>query len=657
MGTLFGWAGKILRVNLTDGFISHIPTMDYASRFTGGQGIASRIYWEVMNNNIRAFDADNHVFIMNGPLSGTKTPAASRWIVLGKSPMASPEQYACGNLGGHFGAALKWAGLDGLDIVGSSRNPVIMVIKAGGKCLLEDASELWGKDTFETIIILQENFGNKACIATIGRAGELRVRFANVIGSGGVSATKGFGAVMGSKNLKAIVVKASKVMIPIARPESFKKINQEITSLWKGETSGRYWPELDMMLEDITRVKAAYCYGCPGTCRRSIYQSTRGEQGYRKSCFSAYFYSTAEKVKTGKMGEATFHATQLANKQGICAMELIFMVRWLPKALKKGVLNPIETGLDPDEVGTPEWIETLVDLIINRKGIGDLLAEGSRRAAKELKVEELLDGLATITGFPARIHDPRLFLSAAPIYATEPIFPITQLHELSQPILQWMIWMGTEGQMGFLTTEKLRYLAKLFWGDERAAEFDTPDKMGEAAVRVQNRSYAKENLILCDWFWPIHFSGNTQAGVGNPTLEARLFSAVTGEDMDEGDFLRLGERCANLCRAIYLCEGRRGRVDDRLEDFTFSRPMAEESHPPFDLFNPEFMMPGRDDKMFTCKNATVNRTFFKQVMDDYYRARGWDPATGLFTKNGLTDLGLEDLIEELEMKGFLKKSD
>jgi aldehyde:ferredoxin oxidoreductase len=167
-----------------------------------------------MNASTGAFDADNHLFFMNGPLCGTQAPAASRWIVLGKSPMAVPEQYAFGNLGGHFGAALKWSGFDGLDITGISPKPVILVIESDGKCLFEDASHLWGKNTFETISSLKETFGNKSSVVTIGRAGEMLVRFANVIGSGGVSATKGFGAVMGSKNLKAVVVKASKESWP-----------------------------------------------------------------------------------------------------------------------------------------------------------------------------------------------------------------------------------------------------------------------------------------------------------------------------------------------------------------------------------------------------------------------------------------------------------
>jgi len=457
---------------------------------------------------------------------------------------------------------------------------------------------------------------------------------------------------MGSKNLKAVVVKADESILSAARPESLKRINQEIISLWKGETSGRYWQ--DLTIENIERIKGAYCYGCPGICRRAVYQNNKGEQGYRKTCVSAYFYSTAEMAKTGKVADASFHATQLANKHGLCALELGFLTNWLPEAIKKGILDPAETGLGPENLGTPEWIETLINLIINRQGMGDLLAEGSRRAVQELKAEELLEGMTTKTGFPANIYNPRLFLSTAPLYATEPVFPITQLHEVSFPMVKWMVWMGTEGSMGFLTTEKLRHVAKLFWGDEKAAEFDSPDKMGGAAVIMQNRSYAKENFILCDWFWPIHFSGNTETGAGDPSLEARLFSSITGEDMDEEDFLRSGERCVNLCRAIYLREGKCGRADDVLEEFNFTQPLQKQA-PPVGLFNPDLMMPGKDGKLFSCKGAMVNSEFFKQVMDDYYKSRRWDLETGLFTKEGLTNLDLGDLIPELETRGFLKK--
>ena len=651
MKEFFGWTGKILRINLSNHSVDERSSMTYASRFIGGRGLASRMYWDELNPPLSAFDPDNHLYFMTGPLCGTQAPAASRWIVLGKSPMAVPEQYASANLGGSFGAVLKWAGLDGLDIYGASPKPVFLVIEQDGTCRFEDAGRLWGKDCFDTIAALEKQYGDTARVAAISRAGEMKVRFANIIGSDGVSATKGFGAVMGSKNLKAIVVRAEKAPLRPARPEAFKQVRKDITALWSGEESGRFWNELN--LEDIEKKKDIPCYACPGICRRGLYESTGGEQGIRKPCVSAYFYYKEEMAKTGRMAEATFHATNVANRDGLCVLDLRFMLFWLPEAIRRGLVDPKATGLELELLGTPAWIENLSALIISRKGVGDLLAEGSRRATKELGIENLLDGLVTKTGFDADYYNPRLFILNAPIYATEPVYPITQLHRVSFPMVKWMVWMGTEGMMGFLTTEKLRSMAKTFWGDERAAEFDSSDCKGSAAVLMQNRAYALENMVYCDWFWPIDFTANTETGVGDPELEARLFSAVTGLDMDESAFLRSGERSANLCRALYLREGRRGRADDVLEEFNFTAPLQEQD-PPVGLFNADLVLPGKNGELFSRKGETVSRETFKKVMDDYYVARGWDVETGLPTRKKLIELDLEEVVSALAESGLIK---
>lgn len=647
MKTSFGWAGKMLRVNLTDSQISYVTTLDYASRFIGGRGIASRLYWELIDNRVKAFDPENHLFIMNGPLGGIRATAASRLVIAGKSPLPFPEQYACGNLGGQFGAALKWAGLDGLDIRGVSKKPLVMVI-ADGKCVFEDAGWLWGKNAFDTISSLKEKFGWQAPIITIGEAGEKLVRFANVIGSGGVSASKGFGAVMGSKNLKAIVVRAAKTMLPVARPEAFKSVIGDINALCQGEKSGRYHE--NVILEGVEKIGSSYCFGCTGTCRRGLYRNAKGEEGHRISCFSAQFYSPSERAKTGKAGEASFCATQLANKHGLCALQLLFLIHWLPEAIGSGVIDKAETGLDPDKLGSSEWIESLVGLIIKRQGIGDILAEGSRRAARQFNVEKLLEGKVSKAGFSMSGYDPRLYLSLAPIYAVEPIPPIAQVHGLSLPLKQWMIWNFSKGEKGFMTTKILRRAAKGFWGDEGAAEFDSPDKMGRAAALIQNRAYAKENLVMCDWFWPIDYSGNSELGMGDSTLEAKLFSAVTGHDMDEADFLLSGERCANLGRAINLMEGRKGRHDDVLEELFFTQPLLRaEAH--LRQIDPALEMPGKDGKTASRKGVSLDRNEFNLIMDDYYITRGWDEETGLFREESLIRLDLADLVPELKSRG------
>lgn len=648
----YGWAGALLRVNLTNGTSTVSSTIDYASRFIGGRGLASRFYWDEMADSSGAFSPDNWLYFMNGPLSGTRAPASSRWIVLGKSPMTTLEQYASGNLGGSFGAALKWAGLDGLAVTGASKDPVVIVIDPGHRCSFEPATKLWGKDTTETIELLEKHFGPDAHVATIGRAGEVRVRFANIVASGGAVATKGFGAVMGSKHLKAIVVRAPQRKISEAHPEDVTRLRRDITRLWKGESSSRFWSPL--MLEDTEQVKKQSCSGCPGICRRAMYQTNDGQTGHRKMCMASLFYYAYETEKYGKMGEVTFYATEIANRTGMCAIELRFLLLWLPKAINRGLIDPVESGLQPENMGTREWIENLVNLIADRKGVGDILAEGSRRSASQLGAEDLLEGLVTKGGFDADFYNPRMFLNNAPIYATEPVYPITQLHRVSFPMLKWMIWYGTEGMMGFLNTEKLKNMARIFWGDERTAELDSIAKKGAAAVLTQNRCYAMENMIYCDFFWPIDFTGNTETGVGDPTLEARLFSAVTGVNIDTDEYLRVGERSANLCRAIYLREGRQGRADDTLEEFNFTVPL-EDQDPPVGLFNPDLLVPGKNGEIVSRKGAVVDRDDFKKMMDEYYTVRGWDVATGLQKKETLEDLQLSDIIPGLKERGLVSE--
>lgn len=647
----YGWTGNLLRVDLGSKRIEMSSTTDIAERFIGGRGLASRLYWEESAGVNSAFDPDNTLYFMNGPLCGMRAPGASRWVVLGKSPMAVPEQYAFGNLGGSFGAALKWAGLDGLAVRGAAEKPVYLLIGPGGKCSFEDAAGLWGKDTDQVLALLVQRHGNGAQALTIGPAGEMRVRFANIIATGGAAASKGFGAVLGAKNLKAIVVQAPRRRMPEARPDEARNVRREVTALWKGSQSGRFWNEL--MLEDVEKIRTAPCAGCPGICRRGLYTSATGETGHRKMCVSAVFYYDYETALTGRMATATFHATQAANRLGICMLELRFMLKWLPGAMQRGLIDPAETGLAVEKMGTDAWIDNLCERICSRTGVGDLLAEGSRRCTRALGAEDLIDGLVTQQGFDADFYTPRLFPVNVPIYATEPICPITQLHRVSFPMLKWVLWYSTDGMMGFLDTEKLRTLARIFWGSEEAMACDTADKKAEAAVLNQNRCYAMENMVFCDWFWPIEYSANSPTGVGDPELEARLFSALTGVDMDLDGYLLTGERSANLCRAIYLREGRQGRAGDVLEPFNYSVPLAGQD-PPIGLFNPELHFPTGDGDIRSLLGAVVEPDVFTRMMDDYYRLRGWDVQTGLFTRSCLDRVGLSDMIDELGRQGFVR---
>jgi aldehyde:ferredoxin oxidoreductase len=213
------------------------------------------------------------------------------------------------------------------------------------------------------------------------------------------------------------------------------------------------------------------------------------------------------------------------------------------------------------------------------------------------------------------------------------------------PVLLWVArTMGVEGIMpgeNYMTSDVLRAIAKKFWGGEIAADFSTYEGKALSAVRIQNRQYAKESLILCDFSWPIIHSPKTTDHVGDTALESRICSAVTGMTMDEGSLLSLGERVFNLQRSVLSREGRKGREHDTLDEFNFTIPLKAE------FGNPDCLVPGKNGEVFSRKGMVVDRSEFEKMKDAYYAYRGWDVPTGLQTRTKLEALGLADIAEAL----------
>jgi aldehyde:ferredoxin oxidoreductase len=231
----FGYTGNILRVDLSSGHVALVPTKDYADRFVGGIGVAAKIYWDEVSPDGKAFEPENCLIFATGPLAGIRGVAGARWEICGKSPATDPERFGCGNLGGVWGARLKFAGYDGLIVRGQADKPTCIVIQ-DGVVAIKDASHLWGKGAIEAREILKDELGSSASVAAIGPAGENGITLANIIADDDASASFGLGAVMGSKRLKAIVVRGSG-KIALANPERFKQLTKHIGELKRGFTS------------------------------------------------------------------------------------------------------------------------------------------------------------------------------------------------------------------------------------------------------------------------------------------------------------------------------------------------------------------------------------------------------------------------------------
>ena len=168
-----------------------------------------------------------------------------------------------------------------------------------------------------------------------------------------------------------------------------------------------------------------------------------------------------------------------------------------------------------------------------------------------------------------------------------------------------------------------------------------------AAKRIQDRQYAKETLILCDMSWPITHVRYSEDHVGDPSIESKVVSAVTGKEMDEYELYRLGERVLNLQRAILIREGHKGRESDIVPEACYTTPLQSDSR------NPECLVPGKEGEVISKKGTVLDREKFEKLKDEYYELRGWDVASGLPKMRTLQDLGLQDIAGDLAHRGLV----
>ena len=647
MTNTFGWMNKILRINLSSGEMQMHPASELAERFIGGRGFISKIYWDEVDQKTDALHPDSPLMFMTGPLAGSGAIACNRWFVAGKSPLLYPNQFGLGNAGGRFGIKLKAAGFDGIIITGKAAGPVYLYVH-DGKAEIKDARGLWGLDTGETMSRLSAAHGESSQSACIGQAGERLVRLAVVMSDDTSCGGSGFGAVMGSKNLKAVVADGS-MKVAVARPDELRAVNSHIRALMKGKIL------MDPNVEGIELVKRTPCPGCPSGCPRGLFKHVSGKEEVRKNCQSVYMYYVWDmKYHGGASTADPFLATALCNKYGLCTQEMGNLLYFLEACAARGILTDASAGIALSQIGSLEFIERLTDMIVSRTGIGELLAEGTVRAALETGrgAEKFLEKRMTRSGFNAEAYNPRYFIINAAFYATESTSAMNQLHEVCFPIMKWVMWYATDGAMSPFSTEVMLKIAEKFWKNKKAADFSTYDGKAEVAARIQNREYAKENLIACDFFYPLMTADGAEDHVGDPALESRLLSAVTGIAFDEESYYKTGERVFNLQRAIQGREGRAGRKDDRVNEFYFTEKLEEEAGF-LGIFNPEFMLPGPEGELITRKGAVLERDKFEKMMDEYYAVRGWDIKTGLQKKEGLEALGLSDILPALRGKGLL----
>lgn len=430
---IYGYVGKILRVNLTTKEITTCSSEKYQDMYLGGKGTAARIYWDEIGPEVKPFDPENKVIFTSGPLNGTGAMQAAKGCVAGKSPVWHPVHTFTFGTTANFAPMMKRSGFDAIIVEGKSDHPVYLWVY-NGHCEIRDAWDLWGKTTRNTREVLYRKHNKKVVTATIGPAGENLVVSACVsVAANQVFGRGGFGAVMGSKMLKAVVVYGD-TPIYVAQPMKLLEINRErakFSAIKIGEKrivdgkeiEGKPFEETaacnfgsvgaETQLREMARrgevqIKPNGCEGCAVFCRTKFHFKDGSQPDTSVICSSNIGWSIPEAIhnkwKKKMLGCDSYNFAQTLDDLGLnmndfCILAPLYGCRgkfdenehiegsllggdWIYQAYLFGILTDENTGLPWELFGTKEFNDKFLEMITYRKGFGDILANGFRYATE-----------------------------------------------------------------------------------------------------------------------------------------------------------------------------------------------------------------------------------------------------------------------------------
>ncbi len=431
--------GKIIDVDLSAAKVTISDVADDVVRkYIGGSGMAAKMFFDRVSPDVDPLSGDNILFLMAGPLAGTGLPGSSRFTMSCKSPLTGIWGEAAG--GGDFAPEIKKAGYDGIAIKGISDKPVYLLIE-DDKVEIKDASDLWGKDVYETVDILTARGEGKGKprIVSIGQAGENVVKFAAIAnGKDAFAARAGGGALMGSKKLKAISVvgttkvePASPEELKAVRKETINKVKENIIALslqamgtimacdvtgalgdiptknYSLGDPGEMAPKIGGgVLTEKYLTRGDACQSCPIACKRIIKVD---EDGYKVEEGPGPEYETAVAFGTLLMNDnmpAVLKMSELVNKYGVDSISCGAAIAFAMECFEKGVITSDDLDGEQLRWGNVDDIFAMLDKIVFRKGFGDILAEGTRAAAKKIgkNSEEFT---CEVKGLDSPMHDGR----------------------------------------------------------------------------------------------------------------------------------------------------------------------------------------------------------------------------------------------------------
>jgi aldehyde:ferredoxin oxidoreductase len=593
------YAGKFLRVDLKKGTWHDEPiSEEQVQKWLLGSGFAAKLFYDEMDPSLDALDPASPLLVFNGVLAGTFAPTGCRSSWCGRSPLTGIWNEA--NLGNFWGAELRFAGYDGLVITGKSEKPVYLWINGLDNSIeLRDASHVWGKDYFEAADALLAETDSRAQVAGIGPAGENMVKIAGIMSGPShyvrAAARGGMGAVLGSKNLKAVVVRGKE------RPQypdqkAFRDevkaqnafIKENSIGMSNFGTSGGVigtekfgdmpmrnwtlgsWDEVNKVsgqtIYDKYLVKHTHCYACPIGCGKEVevvegeFRTPRGE-GVEYETIAGFAGMTRN-----ANAESVILANSLCNRYGLDTISTSSAIAFAMEAYERELIGPEETGgLElrfPEgdlRVGNVEAILAMIEKIAYRRDIGDVLAEGVREAARRIggEAEEFA---IHVKGLEIAYHDPRAFTNMAVNYAT--------------------------ANRGGCHLEALSY-----WNGYGVLH---PD-LGYSEVLAHHESNAEQAKLAYDYqnymsvYNPLGLCKFIAKGLIGPERTARIVNSALGWDWTVEDVLTTGERLFQLKRLINL------RLGITADDDTLPRRLLTQPRPTGDaagvLPDLEIMLP------------------------------------------------------------------
>lgn len=618
-----GYWGKILRVNLTNKTyaVEELPR-ETASLFLGGMGFAVHYLYKELAPGIDPLSPENKLAVFPGPFTGTNVPCSSRIAFAAKSPLTGALGVALS--GGYFPAELKFAGFDGIIVEGKAEKPTYIFIQ-DGKVLFRNAQRMWGSTTSDCQVMIKHDLGDQNVrIACIGPAGEKLSHMACIINERRAAGRKGLGAVMGSKNLKAIVVRGNQE-VPIGNAEALREARSAMAKAMKaspvlypqfsklgtamvvdhlsamGMLPINNWSEtgtapvennIGVAKQEELKVGKEHCHSCPVGCTQQMITRKGPRAGILGEPEYESFYSLGSTTGVSDVGEISA-SDRLCDELGLDTMSAGVCVAFAMELAQKGLLpKDKHEGLDLSFGNATTQYELIRRMALREPGLGELLTNGTRHAAEKLGGEAWKYAMH-VKGLELPAYDVRGAMAHGLNYATS--------------------FTGADHNRGYAIQE--------IFSVPVPYPVDKDSIEGKGALTKWNQDIGTgtcDCATICAFMLTIAMPDTIVE------CTAAMATALTGVPFTPEEVWRIGERVNNLAKAFNCREGF-SRKEDTLPWRVMHEPL----------------------KAGLSKGGVISPEKLDAMLDEYYTVRGWDKATSAPTKETLLALNLPEAARDL----------